>query len=172
MTLCACSKSELGGGNVRKPQKYTYSQHGNKCFKEEIRSLSKVGFVSKDKASFVRKDTTGTWKRYTYSQHLPNTHPPSFSENHAQNPCLKVQKLVRKIRPFWWRHPSLILKYFYWLIFHPYLPSWEKWWLEVAINSPFIIWAINAYCWLYRVWWFEFFIVREYWDSNAMWGFS
>ena len=60
VTLCACSKSELGGGNVRKPQKYTYSQHGNKCFKEEIRSLSKVGFVSKDKASFVRKDTTGT----------------------------------------------------------------------------------------------------------------
>ena len=60
VTLCACSKSELGGGNVRKPQKYTSSQHGNKCFKEEIRSLSKVGFVSKDKASFVRKDTTGT----------------------------------------------------------------------------------------------------------------
>ena len=60
VTLCACSKSELGGGNVRKRQKYTYSQHGNKCFKEEIRSLSKVGFVSKDKASFVRKDTTGT----------------------------------------------------------------------------------------------------------------
>ena len=26
VTLCACSKSELGGGNVRKPQKYTYSQ--------------------------------------------------------------------------------------------------------------------------------------------------
>ena len=51
---------ELGGGNVRKPQKYTSSQHGNKCFKEEIRSVTKVGFVSKDKASFVRKDTTGT----------------------------------------------------------------------------------------------------------------
>ena len=28
VTLCACSKSELGGGNVRKPQKYTYSQLG------------------------------------------------------------------------------------------------------------------------------------------------
>ena len=26
VTLCACSKSELGGGNVRKPQKYTSSQ--------------------------------------------------------------------------------------------------------------------------------------------------
>ena len=26
VTLCACSKSELGGGNVRKRQKYTYSQ--------------------------------------------------------------------------------------------------------------------------------------------------
>ena len=51
---------ELGGGNVWMPQKYTSSQHGNKCFKEEIRSVTKVGFVSKDKASFVRKDTTGT----------------------------------------------------------------------------------------------------------------
>ena len=28
VTLCACSKSELGGGNVRKPQKYTSSQQG------------------------------------------------------------------------------------------------------------------------------------------------
>ena len=42
------------------PQKYTSSQHGNKCLKEEIRSVTKVGFVNKDKASFVRKDTTGT----------------------------------------------------------------------------------------------------------------
>ena len=41
-------------------QKYTSSQHGNKCLKEEIRSVTKVVFVSKDKASFVRKDTTGT----------------------------------------------------------------------------------------------------------------
>ena len=51
---------ELGGGNVWMPQKYTSSQHGNKCLEEEIRSVTKVGFVSKDKASFVRKDTTGT----------------------------------------------------------------------------------------------------------------
>ena len=42
------------------PQKYTSSQHGNKCLEEEIRSVTKVGFVNKDKASFVRKDTTGT----------------------------------------------------------------------------------------------------------------
>ena len=45
------------------PQKYTSSQHGNKCLKEEIRSVTKVGFVSKDKASFVRKDTTGHGKK-------------------------------------------------------------------------------------------------------------
>ena len=42
------------------PQKYTSSQHGNKCLKEEIRSVTKVGFVSKDKESLVRKDTTDT----------------------------------------------------------------------------------------------------------------
>ena len=45
------------------PQKYTSSQHGNKCLKEEIRSVTKVGFVSKDKASLVRKDTTGHVKK-------------------------------------------------------------------------------------------------------------
>ena len=45
------------------PQKYTSSQHGNKCLEEEIRSVTKVGFVSKDKASLVRKDTTGHVKK-------------------------------------------------------------------------------------------------------------
>ena len=40
------------------PQKYTSSQHGNKCLKEEIRSVTKVVFVGKDKAGLVRKDTT------------------------------------------------------------------------------------------------------------------
>merc|ERR1711873_325703 len=44
-------------------QKYTSSQHGNKCLKEEIRSVTKVVFVSKDKASLVRKDTTGHVKK-------------------------------------------------------------------------------------------------------------
>ena len=39
-------------------QKYTSSQHGNKCLKEEIRSVTKVVFVGKDKAGLVRKDTT------------------------------------------------------------------------------------------------------------------
>merc|ERR1711952_347967 len=66
-SVCDCTAhaplKELTRECMMPSQKYTSSQHGNKCLKEEIRSVTKVDFVSKDKASLVRKDTTGHVKK-------------------------------------------------------------------------------------------------------------
>ena len=85
------------------PQKYTSSQHGNKCLKEEIRSVTKVGFVSKDKASLVRKDTTGHVKKISLGCNKSATLLDSFS--HRVGKDGKRRQLLRTC--VFLRHPYI-----------------------------------------------------------------